>query len=56
MNKTRITTQEAAEMIGIDKRTLRVLIAAGEFPAKAVWHSKKHIYYIYREDVQKWLG
>lgn len=52
---TKITVQEAAETLGLDKKTIRDLVINGEF-GKAIQNGKKTMYLIYKEQLIKWLG
>lgn len=52
---TRLTVKEAAELLGIDRRTVIDLISSGEF-GKAIRGGSKTFYLIYKEQITKWLG
>ena len=52
---TKLSVQEAAEMLGLDRRTVKDLISNKEF-GKAIQNGKKTMYLIYKEQLIKWLG
>ena len=52
---TKLSVQEAAEMLGLDRRTVKALISNKEF-GKAIQNGKKTVYLIYKEQLIKWLG
>ena len=50
---TKISVRQAAELLGLDKKTIRDLVVSGEF-GRAVECGKKTMYLIYKEQLEKW--